>query len=95
MSGSSTPAPPKILPLDPTTKVGVPTGTAGARRVGEVGHPVWQVLDIASVVESSPGSSLWRADGGPFTGDGTHHGGRATNAIRAYVAAWAAGLTLP
>lgn len=47
-------------------------GASGALRVGETGHPLHAVYDAGAVVESSPGSGLWRTDLGSIAGDGLH-----------------------
>lgn len=53
-----------------------PTFTATRAQVNAfirtVPPPLVGVLDVMAITESSPGSGLWRIDGGPWTADGTH-----------------------
>lgn len=50
----------------------VPTGTVAAVRVGDPGHPLAGVIELADTLESARDSGLWRVDHGPLTTDGTH-----------------------
>lgn len=42
--------------------VGVATGTVGALRAGDVGHPLTGWFEVADAVESSRNSGLWKTD---------------------------------
>lgn len=56
-------------PIDATSLASVAVGTAGALRMGAVGHPLRGYFETADKVESARNSGLW-APG--LTGDGTH-----------------------
>lgn len=62
------------LPIDSTTLQPVATGTVGALRSGQAGHPVSRWIDTASFVESSPNSGKWIVNGSAnyATADGMH-----------------------
>jgi lysophospholipase L1-like esterase len=67
-------------PLDPTTKLHVASGTSGALRAGQAGHPIKGYIEIADAVETARDSGKWKTNGSAFgyTGDGVHPNGRAT-----------------
>lgn len=52
----------------------VAVGTVGALRAGDTGHPLYDVFDVCSVVESSLNSGKWKVDGtaNKWTSDGVH-----------------------
>lgn len=52
--------------------VPVATGTVGALRAGDVGHPLYKVWDIASIAETSLNSGIWKVTGGAWVFDGIH-----------------------
>ena len=51
-----------------------PTGTSGAVRAGQAGHPLVGICDIAAALETtnSRGELVWRVDSGTPTTDGVH-----------------------
>lgn len=82
-------------PLAPGASAPADTGTSGALRAGQAGHPLRGVIDLGGSVESSTDSGLWRVDLGPLTGDGTHPNLPAgNNAMSPVAKAWMASLTL-
>lgn len=60
--------------------VAVATGTVGALRAGQQGHPYSGYFEIADLAESARNSGLWKAG---YTGDGLHANGTGNAAIAA------------
>lgn len=58
--------------------VAVAVGTAGAVLTGQVGHPLYGVLDAADLAETARNSGIWRA---AYVGDGVHPGPTGAAAI--------------
>jgi lysophospholipase L1-like esterase len=57
-------------PVNSSTLVAVATGTVGALRAGQPGHPLAGYFEVADTVESARNSGAWKAPG--FTADGVH-----------------------
>lgn len=87
-------------PCNPTTKAALAVGTSGGTgtviRMGQTGHPLQGLVDIAAAVEQGGSSSptkKWRVDLGPLAGDGTHPSTLGQTAMTPPVTAWVASLT--
>lgn len=64
-------------PVDEDTLVPVATGTSGALRAGDDGHPLVAYIEVADTVESARNSGKWKALGtsgrdASYTADGVH-----------------------
>lgn len=84
-------------PCHPTTKAQLAVGSTGTViRMGQTGHPLRGMVDIAAAVEtggSSAPTKKWRSDLGPIAGDGTHPNAAGNTAMVPPVSAWVASLT--
>lgn len=69
-------------------------GIPAAVRVGQVGHPLAGVLELADALESSRNSGLWRVDLGVLTPDGSHPNAVGHAHGASYVREWAETLTV-
>lgn len=79
-TGSQTPdgtVTPVRTPLNAWIRAGAPIvsgvavtpGTSGALLAGQPGHPLWDWLELADLVEPTPDAGIWRAG---YTDDGVH-----------------------
>lgn len=79
-------------PLTTDATAPAATGTSGALRAGDAGHPLVGICDIAAATEAtnSRGEKVWRVDNGAATTDGVHPARVGSDFMEPVAAAWIA-----